>query len=75
MANAAALATADNEQRLWRLAACTIMPNLEYAIARDGTPAYTKKRYVPPAGLGLATIVVLDLRGMNHKTIKITYDD
>jgi hypothetical protein len=61
MADAAALATSDDEQRLWRLAARTIMPNLEYAISLDGMPAYTVKRYVPPAGVGLATIVVLDL--------------
>ena len=75
MADAAALATSDDKQRLWRLAARTIMPNLEYAISLDGTPAYTVKRYVPPAGVGLATIVALDLRGMKRKSIEISYDD
>jgi hypothetical protein len=75
MVAAATLATSDDEQRLWRLASRTIMPNLEYAISLDGTPAYTVKRYVPPAGFGLATIAVLDLRGVKRRSIKITYDD
>ncbi len=75
MTDAAALATSDDEQNLWRLAARMIMPNLEYAVSLDGTPAYALTRYVPRPGVGLATIAVLDLDRVQRKRIEITYDD
>jgi hypothetical protein len=75
MTDAAALATSCNERSMWRLAARMIIPTLEYAVSLDGTPACTVTRYVPPAGVGLATIVVLDLRGVARRTVEITYDD
>jgi hypothetical protein len=37
-----------------------IIPNLEYTVSLEGTPAYTVTRFIPPRGVRLATIVVLD---------------
>ena len=73
--DAAALATSCNERSLWRLAAQVIIPNLEYAVSLDGTPAYTVTRYIPPPGVGLATIVVLDMCGVTRKKVEITHED
>jgi len=38
-----------------------IIPTLEYAESLEGTPIYSMTRWSLPAGLQLATVIVLDV--------------
>jgi hypothetical protein len=54
-------------------AAAALKPCLCYETSLDAMPDYSVTRYLPPAGLGVATVIVLELMGAT--SVEVTYDD
>jgi hypothetical protein len=50
-----------------------IIPTLEYAQSLEATPIYSITRWIPPIGLRLATVIVLDVKGKT--SVEITYEN
>jgi hypothetical protein len=58
---------------LWDQAAKAIIPTLEYAQSLEATPIYSITRWIPPAGLRLATAIVLEAAGKTG--VEIAYEN
>jgi hypothetical protein len=73
MAESATLADRPDDRTLWEQAAKAIIPTLEYAQSLEATPAYSITRWIPPAGLRLATVIVLEAAGKTG--VEIAYEN
>ena len=69
-----ACCAADGHGRVaYQQAAAAVNPCLCYEMSLDAAPGYSVTRYLPPAGLGVATVVVLELPAAT--SVEVTYDD
>ena len=66
------IADRPDDRTLWEQAAKVIIPTLEYAQSLEATPDCSITRWIPPAGLGLATVVIMRLAGTTR--VEITYE-
>jgi hypothetical protein len=73
MKESADLADRPDDRMLWEQAAQVIIATLEYAISLEATPDYSITKWIPPAGLRLATVVVLRSAGTNR--VEITHEE
>jgi len=73
MAESATLADLPDDRTLWKQAERVIIPTLEYAQSLEASPIYSITRWIPPAGLRLATVIVLDVAGKT--SVEIAYQD
>ena len=73
MTETATLADHPDDRTLWEQAAKAIIPTLEYAQSLEATPIYSITRWIPPAGLRLATAIVLEAAGKTG--VEIAYEN
>ena len=73
IAESASIADRPDDRTLWEQAAKVIIPTLEYAQSLEATPDCSITRWIPPAGLGLATVVIVRLAGTSR--VEITYEE
>jgi hypothetical protein len=66
------IADRPDDRTLWEQAAKVIIPTLEYAQSLEATPDCSIRRSIPPAGLGLATVVIVRLAATTR--VEITYE-
>lgn len=70
MTESATLTDRPDDRALWEQAARVLIPTLGYAQSLGATPIYSITRWSPPAGLQLATVIVLDVPG--RTSVEIT---
>jgi hypothetical protein len=63
LTESATLADRPDDRTPWEQAAKAIIPTLEYTQSLEATPIYSITRWIPPAGLRLATVIVLKVAG------------
>jgi hypothetical protein len=73
IAESASIADRPDDRTLWEQAAKVIIPTLEYAQSLEATPDCSITRWIPPAGLGLETVVIVRLAGTSR--VEITYEE
>ena len=73
ISDSATLADRPDDRTLWKQAERVIIPTLEYAQSLEATPIYSITRWIPPVGLRLATVIVLDVEGKT--SIEITHEN
>ena len=73
IADSATLADRPDDRTLWKQAERVIIPTLEYAQSLEATPIYSITRWIPPIGLRLATVIVLNVKGTT--SVEITYEN
>ena len=72
LTESATVADRRDDRTLWEQAAKAIIPTLEYTQSLEASPIYSITRWIPPAGLRLATVIVLNAPG--ETGVEITYE-
>jgi hypothetical protein len=73
MTQSATLTDRPDDRALCKQAGTVIIPTLEYPQSLEATPISSIRTSSPPAGLQLATVIVLDVP--DRTCVKITYQN